>query len=363
MISPNLTYFDLDLADIWEYELDCYNAGSAKPFSFYYNLYLELQTLFLKHGHKPFLSPDSIKAGTHKYDYYLRELNRLEQREENHLFKIFERSESLYDMTIPCVVKKRKINKLTYQKLFALKLSQYNEGLIHLKDFLLYHFKKTFKNDFEVYSEFIRLTLDQWSSIIHQKVVQEAREIIPPLRDLPAKKIRTNSSKKQNPNSQTDFNIPDKYENVAGNMTKSEIEKCFSFLYLEKSKNGQPYLKKKDVDYIFRYGIAIPPSYLKVKRVKLNCTKAFPISIIKTAIYRFFRNYSKSNKLKLNIVRFFASYIEDFHRYLDSPENLKTLAGNIPGIPPKYPKFNLDDYIEPLAVIIPDKIIRPGYKA
>lgn len=362
-MSPDYEHFDIDLADIWVYEFNRSKVGSETPFSYFYENYLLLQSLFVKLGLKPYLSPESIKTGKHKQDYYEREHIRLVEGRGTHVFRIFERCESLYDMTTPCPVKWNKISKLNYQKLFALKLSQYKEGLLELSGFLEYHFRKTFGKDIATYSEFITLTLDKWSFVIGHKVVEQANKIMSSIELLPPKKIYTKKIETQDVNSSLEIRVPKGYEEIPGRLTKSEIEKCFSFLYLEKSKDGLPFLSKEKVSYIFRYGIAIPESGKKVKRFKLNCSNAFPKSIINTAIYKFFRAYSESNNVKLDIVRFFANYIDDFHDCLYSQKKMRILAGNIHGVPPKTIKFDLDRYIPSPPTIVPAKIVQPSSKA
>ena len=99
-----------------------------------------------------------------------------------------------------------------------------------------------------------------------------------------------------------------------------------------------------DVKEIFKYGIAIPPKPLR-KKYKLNISKVFPKKYIENTIYIFFTNNSKSRTDKLNYLRFFASYIEDFAGALKNEKALQNWNKNLSGEPSLKKSFDIDKYL------------------
>jgi len=372
----HFTYFDIDLADIWEYECNCYE-HKEKSFEYYQELYIDLQPLYINAGHQPYLSAETIEKGKNKQDYYDR-TNEMLQRSRS-LFKIFYCQESFFDMKQPCIISIGDVNKSVFQKLFSLKLAQYKHGIINIKDFLIYHLSKSFNNDQKEFYDFLHVTLIEGSELLGKTVIDQVNRIISSSDPLPKltkpenlpyyrksmKEMKAWLEKPDDIQEGTDESpeevnespknempliphfeqeTPSDYQIIKGKFTKEEIFHFFSFLFKEKSENDKPFLPEKEVVEILKYGIAIPPPNLIITRCKLNCSNRFPKKIITYAIYKFYTLYTNSNKSKLDILRFFASYLDDFHSALDSKENLENLSKNIRIDKPSRMNFEIENY-------------------
>ena len=363
------TYFDIDLADIWEYECDCFDR-KEKSFEYYQELYLDLQPLYINAGIQPFLSPETIEKRIHKQDYFDR-TNEMLQRPGS-LFKIFYFQESFFDMKQPCIISIGDVSKSVFQKLFSLKLAQYKHGLVNIKDFLIHHLSKSFNNDQKEFYDFLHVTLIQESQLLGNPVIDRVTQIISSSDPLPKltkdenlpyyrksmEEMKAWLEKPDDIQEGTDESpenemplIPDfeqetptGYQIIKGKFTKEEIYNFFSFLFKEKSENNKPFLPETEVVKIFKYGIAIPPPNLIITRYKLNCSNRFPKKIITYAIYKFYTLYTNSNKSKLDILCFFGSYLDDFHSALESKENLEKLSKNIRDNEPSRMNFKIEKY-------------------
>jgi hypothetical protein len=121
-------------------------------------------------------------------------------------------------------------------------------------------------------------------------------------------------------------------EGLKGKQLKSkwgleQIKDYFSFLYKEKSENGEPYLTEENFDKIFINGFKIPENDLQ-PLLKLNCTPKFPLKNITYGIYRFYKEASLSNYDKKEYFMFFASFLEDYSNIKISSAAYSILSKN-----------------------------------
>jgi hypothetical protein len=136
------------------------------------------------------------------------------------------------------------------------------------------------------------------------------------------------------------------FEPIVGNMNDQEIEYFFSFLYKEKAGTENGLISKEDFLSIFNFGFAIPPQDFCVRMVKLNRSPKFTKSSFEYLIYQFYRNYETSSKCKKQVLRFFATYFEDFSVALLSNQNLQNWSANVTGEkPPKEIPFDYNKYL------------------
>ena len=117
---------------------------------------------------------------------------------------------------------------------------------------------------------------------------------------------------------------------IEGNFNDEEINKYFSFLYLERSCDKKPFLEEAAVKEIFKNGLIVPANSPSIK-YKLNIDPRFPRKIIDYSIHQFFYKHSITKRDKSNFLKFFGSYIEDYKAALVSEKNLKELTSNITG--------------------------------
>ena len=407
MPSMFCDYLEIDAADIWRYESNLFlerkGGLSLENLS---ELYDELQGVFLASKIKPFVTLHQYlkkEIDGHYYERHIQE--QINWKKKGIPLEFFVAKENLYSMNEPCIVDLNNHNREVFEKLFALKLRQYGTKLSQIPGFLTFQLSGNFQDNVAKYKEFIKFLLLQHEELIEKKVSsvvkaaieeietkliqepiietgllsQEATELttsVPETNSTPSEPIPepidsvTIEEIETKPNQEPEI-IPipivpitelnenatngggvlddenftrDECKIIEGNYNVSEILQYFSFLYLELSVGGEPFLKKNDVAEIFRYGIAIPPRPLK-KKFKLNISKRHPKRYVEDAIHFFILKDSYSKMDKLNYLRFFASYIEDFSTALESDEKLISWSKNITGNKSKKKSFDHKKYL------------------
>ena len=116
---------------------------------------------------------------------------------------------------------------------------------------------------------------------------------------------------------------------INGVLSDEDIRKLFSFLYLEPSSNGKPFISKEVFDIVFANGLVIPDMPLK-KKYTINCSLSSPRNQIDYAIHLLMRNHKGGKKAPY--LKFFGSYFEQYSDALVSPRKLEMLASNISGV-------------------------------
>ena len=124
---------------------------------------------------------------------------------------------------------------------------------------------------------------------------------------------------------------------INGVLSDKQIRRFFSFLYLETSNNGKPFISKEIFDKVFAKGLVIPDVPLKQK-YSINCSLGSPRNQIDYAIH-FLMRIHKGGK-KAPYLKFFGSYFEQYSDALVSPRKLEMLASNISGV--KSPRCKID---------------------
>lgn len=124
---------------------------------------------------------------------------------------------------------------------------------------------------------------------------------------------------------------------INGVLSDEDIRKLFSFLYLEPSSNGKPFISKEVFDIVFANGLVIPDMPLK-KKYKINCSLSSPRNQIDYAIHLLMRIHKGGKKAPY--LKFFGSYFEQYSDALVSPRKLEMLASNISGV--KSPRCKID---------------------
>lgn len=137
---------------------------------------------------------------------------------------------------------------------------------------------------------------------------------------------------------------------INGILSDAEIRRFFSFLYLEPSSNGKPFITKDVFDIVFANGLVIPDSPLKEK-YSINCSLSSPRNQIDYAIHLVMRIHKGGKKAPY--LKFFGSYFEQYSDALISPRKLEMLASNISGVKSTRCKIDFDKY---LPIIFRDNI-------
>ena len=129
---------------------------------------------------------------------------------------------------------------------------------------------------------------------------------------------------------------------INGVLSDKQIRRFFSFLYLETSSNGKPFITKEVFDIVFANGLVIPDSPLKEK-YKINCTLSSPRNQIDYAIHLLMRIHKGGKKAPY--LKFFGSYFKEYSDALASPRKLEMLASNISGVKSPRCKIDFEKYL------------------
>ena len=129
---------------------------------------------------------------------------------------------------------------------------------------------------------------------------------------------------------------------INGVLSDVEIRRFFSFLYLETSSNGKPFISKQVFDIVFANGLVVPDVPLKEK-YKINCSLSSPRNQIDYAIHLLMRIHKGGKKAPY--LKFFGSYFEQYSDALVSPRKLEMLASNISSVKSTRCKIDFEKYM------------------
>ncbi len=129
---------------------------------------------------------------------------------------------------------------------------------------------------------------------------------------------------------------------ISGVLSEKQIRRFFSFLYLETSSNGKPFITKGVFYIVFRNGLEIPDVPLQNK-YSINCSLGSPRNQIDYAIHLLMRIHKGGKKAPY--LKFFGSYFREYSNALASPRKLEMLASNISGVKSPRCKIDFDKYL------------------
>jgi hypothetical protein len=129
---------------------------------------------------------------------------------------------------------------------------------------------------------------------------------------------------------------------INGVLNDKEIRRFLSFLYLEPSSNGKPFISKEVFDIVFRNGLVIPDVPLKEK-YSINCSLGSPRNQIDYAIHLLMRIHKGGKKAPY--LKFLGSYFREYSNALVSPRKLEMLASNISGAKSPRCKIEFEKYL------------------
>jgi hypothetical protein len=129
---------------------------------------------------------------------------------------------------------------------------------------------------------------------------------------------------------------------INGVLSDTEIRTFLSFLYLETSSNGKPFITKEVFDIVFRNGLVIPDVPLQNK-YSINCSLGSPRNQVDYAIHLLMRIHKGGKKAPY--LKFLGSYFREYSNALASPRKLEMLASNISGVKSTRCKIDFDKYL------------------
>ncbi len=163
------------------------------------------------------------------------------------------------------------------------------------------------------------------------------------------KNIEMDLSSSEQKEKESEFTVPPPkgFKIIPGLLTDVEIRKFFSFLYVEKRLDGNPYLSEVDVNELLKHGFGVghQPSG---KYYKLNITE-YQIGLIKYCFYKLYKYHQGKTKIKEAIVKFLIFNFEQFKLEdgKDDLEYFKEFYKRFTGVKPATSRtpFDIFDYL------------------
>jgi hypothetical protein len=307
------------------------------PYLFYgKELFEVLKRVTIDSEIKPFLTFPKYQNEQPYYDNYQKRSN---EQFDKLIPDFFEYEGEFYDLERIQYVYKDFTRAQDFETLFIIKLLELKSNDYSISEFLSFQQFDSFYGQKESIDSFLyQLTAKDSNCRLLSETLIEIKNWL--------KNERINQfNEKQERNTdvaadnihQIETNISqEKWDNQIMNLREKDlpckwsIEKIlhyFSFLYLELSENGEPYISKEDFDRIFENGFRIPTIDIK-PLIKLNCTARFPLKNITYGIYQFYHMASQTNYDKKPYFLFFASYIEDYAKIKASPLEYSSFSKN-----------------------------------
>lgn len=309
---------------------------SGNPYSFDGKEFYEiLKRVVIDAEVKPFLTFPKDQNEQPYYDNYR---NRSNEEFQQPIPDFFEYEGEFYDLERIQYVYKEFTRAQDFEKLFLIKILELKSSDYSIVEFLSFQKYDSFFGEKESIDSFLyQLTEKESNCHLLQDLCQILRDWIgiTSLETLMKSSIE-NQEKVLDDTLIKKFDAQDQWENgivaLRGKQIKckwslDQIVHYFSFLYKEKSENGDPYLTKEQVDKIFENGFRIPDKPI-APLFKPNCNKRYPLKNITFAINEFYKKSHTNFKNKRAYFTFFASFIEGYTNYLISPEEYKTFSSN-----------------------------------
>ena len=295
---------------------------------------------------KPFLQAPVNNDSSSYYEKYYN-LERHPEYAASHIPDFFSKDKSFYDLDATLNIYMKKTRTESFRILFLLKLYQLECIGTSIEKFLDFQVHDNFYGNKESLNDFlyqflandgIFCLLPETISIINHWINEE-------------KEIATDSNKtkeklKENKISASNNSItnPSVEIEIKGNFSIEEIRKYFSFLYEEKSASEKPFLRKEEVENMFKNGLKIPSSPIE-PRYKLNLNMKYPRSIVDYAIQElYFKNNINTND-RILYLQFFGCYIQNYYGVIESPKKCKSFLSNFSGTKTIRNKIKWDKYL------------------
>lgn len=291
VVNVNYDSLDLNTADIWAYEFALTKGANEHSL---YDMLIETIEPLISQKCKPFLTNSEAKSNN---VYVIGYSQRYACRQTDY----FLWDDDYFDYQENLVIRYEEVETKAFALLFALKLRQYNDNLTALDGFLYYQLEANFNSNLEEFVIFLKGILIQYPEFLgpkFEKKIFQWREDFNPLAVIQTGQFAV-------------LNDPDYWTPIMLLINDERSRTFFSFLYLERTNAGKPFLEKKEFDLLFRFGLKVPPIPLP-KKFKLHTTPQYRKSIIECCTYLFYERYSANLKNKMAFLQFLAYQLEDF---------------------------------------------------
>lgn len=306
---------------------------------------------------KPFLRAPNLNEKNPYYEKYLRMESEVDA---NVIPDFFSTEGDFYDLDRKLNISLENTNGSEFKKLFFLKMIELKNTGGQITDFLHFQLFDNFFGNRHAFAVFLWGLLEKgsnssWWPEIDAEIRRWLANDDGPDSFIEGDSLETDLTNEVSPNKDyetvevdgvgaEDFLAKMRNSKIEGKFTNEEIMRFFSFLYLEKGPDKNPFLCKEAVDQIFSNGLVIPNEASEIK-FKLNCDLRYPKTIINYAIHTFYVHNSLSRRDKQSYLIFIGSYIEEYSDALKSKKQLNNLTSNITGAKPTRCKINWDKYL------------------
>jgi len=164
------SYYEIEIADIWEYEREQFLNGLLTRE--HAQDLMELAQHYIIKNNEPIFGTSMYDKGTmQEQAYYSRKIkeyvSNLGNLDQLYRLNLFFHDNNCFDYDHVIIVKLKDGN---FPYFFSLKLRQYNGNLFELSNFLTFQLKKSFKNDEVKYKEFLSLLLLQHADFFDDRI-------------------------------------------------------------------------------------------------------------------------------------------------------------------------------------------------
>ena len=329
-------------------------------------------------GIKPFLLAEVANEDNLYYEKYVRFENEFQDK---FIPDFFSHNGDFYDLYENLNIAKRNTNDKVFQHLFLIKMLEISSATLSMNDFFDFQLYDNFYGDKEGFACFLVLLtekntnpyllpiisapINKWITDNDQTEVfnfieneidnNKTEEEDTPEKDGNHQDIVTNPSivnevetpeKEDIHQKQKDeeFYASKRNFKLQGHFTDDEIRHYFSFLYLERGADKQPFLSEEAVTQIFKHGLLIPQEPL-LEKFELHRDPRIPKGIVDFAIHKLMTKNSRTSRDKNDYLIFMGSYIKNYVPALHSLKKLINIAKNISGEKTSRSSINWNNYL------------------
>jgi len=345
MNKTSLPEYHIELTELRNFVNNQMETGKLDPVQVMV-VFKSLKDAVIGTGIKPFLSAPAKGESNSYYEKYYN-LERHPEYSTSNIPEFFSSGKDFYDMDAILNIYKEKIKTESFKILFLLKLYQLGSTGLSIEGFLDFQVHDNFYGDKENLDSFlyqylandgIFYLLPTTISLLNNWINEEEIDVVTLKK---TKEKSRGSIIKVSDNSVSNFK---EEVEIKGHFSIEEIRKYFSFLYEETSVNNNPFLRKEEVEEIFKNGFKIPSTPIE-PRYKLNLNMKYPRSIVDYAIQTlYFENNINTNDRNLYL-QFFGHYIQDYYAVIESSKSCKSFLSNFSGALTSRNKIKWNKYL------------------
>lgn len=306
---------------------------------------------------KPFLLAKAEEDNGLYYEKYVR----LEKEfQDKRIPDYFSYKGDFYDLDAKLNIIKSNTNDDVFKHLFLIKMLEINSAGFSFNDFFNFQMYDNFYGDKEGFACFLALLtgkninpylLPLIKEHITKWVIDNGQTAVFSLIENVEENNKTGeaddgSEKDAIHQMQKDEEFYASKRNVKlqGHFTDDEIRHYFSFLFLEKGADKQPFLSEGAVKQIFANGLFIPAEPL-VDKFEFHRDPRIPKAIVDYAIHKLMIKNSYTSRDKNDYLIFMGSYIKNYEGVLESSNKLVSIGKNISGEKPSKCIINWNKYL------------------